>query len=179
MFKSYRKGDANDADTYVAAVGAVLAEFDAEVIRRVTDPVHGLPRKLKWMPTVAEVGDECERVTAIVRGERIVAERAAQGFRWIDDRSNGKLGFYNDQGQRWEHRQKAIPPPKPLAIERMPLVERALAGAVQHIPAEMPLAPDDGRHAARIADELARRKTINTQRAAEGQVTDTEGSQPQ
>lgn len=60
MFGCYRKGDANDADTYVAAVAAVLACYSPDVIRRVTDPRSGLPRRLNFMPTVKEVMDECE-----------------------------------------------------------------------------------------------------------------------
>lgn len=60
MFGCYRKGDANDPDTYVAAVAAVLAGYDLEVIRKVTDPRFGLPRRLSWMPTVKEVADACD-----------------------------------------------------------------------------------------------------------------------
>lgn len=60
MFGCYRKGDANDADTYVAAVSAVLAGYSLDVIRLVTDPRSGLPRRHSFMPTVKEVADECE-----------------------------------------------------------------------------------------------------------------------
>src|SRR3990167_5280588 len=60
LFGCYRRGDANDPDTYVAAVTAVLAHFSAEVVKAVTDPYSGLPgRKSEsgWtgMPDVAEV----------------------------------------------------------------------------------------------------------------------------
>lgn len=60
MFGCYRKGDANDPDTYVQAIAGVLADYDTEIIRKVTDPRYGLPRRLQWMPTVFEVADECE-----------------------------------------------------------------------------------------------------------------------
>jgi hypothetical protein len=71
MFGCYRKGDANDADTYVAAVSAVLTGYSPSVIHRVTDPRSGLPRRYSFMPTVKEVVDECEaeekRLDAIKR----------------------------------------------------------------------------------------------------------------
>ncbi len=60
MFGCYRKGDANDPETYTAAVTAILAEYSPEVIKRITDPRSGLPRKLKWLPTVAEVSEACD-----------------------------------------------------------------------------------------------------------------------
>lgn len=60
MFGCYRKGDANDPDTYVAAIAAILADYENEVIRQVTDPRYGLPRRLSFMPTAKEVADACE-----------------------------------------------------------------------------------------------------------------------
>jgi hypothetical protein len=61
MFGCYRTGDANDPETYTAAVAAVLAEYSPEVVCAVTDPRKGLPRKLKWLPSVAEVAEACEQ----------------------------------------------------------------------------------------------------------------------
>lgn len=60
MFGCYRKGDAHDPDTYVAAVAAVLAEYPDDTIWTVTDPRAGLPSKVSWLPTVKEVRDACE-----------------------------------------------------------------------------------------------------------------------
>jgi hypothetical protein len=60
MFGCYRKGDANDPEMYTTAIAAVLAEYPADIVRRVTDPVRGLPTKLNWLPTVAEVVKECD-----------------------------------------------------------------------------------------------------------------------
>jgi len=55
----YRTGDANDPETYVAAVTAVLARYPEEVITAVTHPVTGLPSKKGWLPTVKEVSEAC------------------------------------------------------------------------------------------------------------------------
>lgn len=109
LMGAYRKGEAQDPDTYVTAIGAVLADFDEEVIRRVTDPVRGLPRKIGWLPQIKEVAEECERIARVVKGERLIAERETAGFRWIDDRANSRLGFYNDRGDKYG---------EPLCIER-------------------------------------------------------------
>ena len=101
MFGSCRSGEANDPATYVAAVTAVLAEFEEAVIFRVTDPVRGLPRKIGWLPQIKEVAEECEHMARVVKGERIIAERKKDGFRWIEDKGGGRLGFYNDRGEKY------------------------------------------------------------------------------
>ncbi len=101
MFGSYRSGEANDPVTYVAAITAVLAEFEEAVIFRVTDPVHGLPRKIGWLPQIKEVAEECEHMARVVKGERIIAECEKAGFRWIDDELSGRHGYYNDRGDKY------------------------------------------------------------------------------
>jgi hypothetical protein len=55
----YRTGDANDPETYVAAVTAVLSHYPEEVITAVTHPVSGLPSKKGWLPTIKEVTEAC------------------------------------------------------------------------------------------------------------------------
>lgn len=55
----YRTGDANDPETYVAAVTAILARYPEEVITAVTHPATGLPAKTSWLPTIKEVTDAC------------------------------------------------------------------------------------------------------------------------
>lgn len=65
MFGCYRRGDANDPDTYVAAIASVLSRYDLDVIREVTDPFSGIPSRKKengysGLPDVADVKDACE-----------------------------------------------------------------------------------------------------------------------
>jgi hypothetical protein len=60
----YRTGDANDPQTYVAAITAVLARFPRDVITSITHPVTGLPSKKDWLPTVKEVFDACHAAYA-------------------------------------------------------------------------------------------------------------------
>jgi hypothetical protein len=81
MFGCYRKGDANDPDTYTAAIAAVLAEYPAEVIKAVTDPRTGLPRKVSWLPTVKEVSDACD---AEKKHQSNMALLESRGWKFID-----------------------------------------------------------------------------------------------
>jgi len=60
LFGCYRTGDANDPETYVAAIAAILARYPEEVMTAVTHPATGLPSKKGWLPTVKEVADACD-----------------------------------------------------------------------------------------------------------------------
>jgi hypothetical protein len=59
MFGCFRKGEANDPETYTAGVAAVLAEYDRDVIEYVTDPRTGLPSSTDFHPTIKEVREAC------------------------------------------------------------------------------------------------------------------------
>ena len=83
MFGCYRKGDANDPDTYVAAITATLARYPEDVIRDVTHPATGLPTQKDFLPTVKEVFTACE---AIMRPRREAEARRARIARQIAER---------------------------------------------------------------------------------------------
>lgn len=84
LFGCYRKGEANDPDTYVAAITAVLSRYPRDVIRTVTHPAKGLPVRTNFLPTVKEVFDACEEIeqprreaeARKKRTEKQIAERA-------------------------------------------------------------------------------------------------------
>lgn len=72
LFGCYRRGDANDPDTYVAAITAVLSRYDAELIREVTDPNTGIitsEKFMTFMPNAGELKIYCDGVAA--RRERL------------------------------------------------------------------------------------------------------------
>jgi hypothetical protein len=71
----YRTGDANDPETYVTAVVAVLERYPVEIICAVTAPATGLASKSKWLPAVAEIRDACED---LVRTTKYAREWEAQ-----------------------------------------------------------------------------------------------------
>jgi hypothetical protein len=83
LFGCYRKGDANDPETYSAAITAILAEYEPEVIQRVTDPRTGIPRQIKFLPNPAEVAEACDKARAAIKNERKVAQL---GYVWVEDR---------------------------------------------------------------------------------------------
>ncbi len=69
----YRRGDANDPDTYVAAITATLARYPEDVIKAVTHPASGLPVQKDFLPTVREVYLACEEADR-PRCERLARE---------------------------------------------------------------------------------------------------------
>jgi hypothetical protein len=67
LFGSYRRGDANDPDAYVAAIAAVLSLYDTDLIREVTDPRTGIctsEKYMSFMPNAGELRVYCEGVAA-------------------------------------------------------------------------------------------------------------------
>jgi hypothetical protein len=72
LFGSYRRGDANDPDRYVAAIAKVLSSHDTDLIREVTDPETGISATEKFMtfmPNAGELKVYCDAVAA--RRDRI------------------------------------------------------------------------------------------------------------
>jgi hypothetical protein len=72
LFGCYRRGDANDPDTYVAAIAAVLSGYDTDLIREVTDPRTGIctaEKFMSFMPNAGELKVYCDGVAA--RRDRI------------------------------------------------------------------------------------------------------------
>lgn len=72
LFGCYRRGDANDPDTYVAAIAAVLSVYDADLIREATDPRTGIcttEKYMSFMPNAGELKVYCDGVAA--RRDRI------------------------------------------------------------------------------------------------------------
>ena len=78
MFGCYRKGDAHDPDTYAAAISSILAEYPEAVVRYVTDPRTGIPRKLKFLPSVAEVAEACDHEWGL---RKVIGEAKLAQFR--------------------------------------------------------------------------------------------------
>jgi hypothetical protein len=60
MFACYRRDDANDPEMYVMAIAAVLGQYPRSIVEYATDPRSGLPSKLKWPPSAAEVTEFCD-----------------------------------------------------------------------------------------------------------------------
>jgi hypothetical protein len=65
------------------AVAATLAEYPKEVVQHVTDPRSGLPAKLKFLPSVAEVREACEDHWMLVKARQELIEK---GWRYVGGR---------------------------------------------------------------------------------------------
>jgi hypothetical protein len=67
LFGCYRRGDANDPETYVAAITRVLSSYNADLIREVTDPLTGIQTTEKYMTFMPQSGElkvYCDSVAA-------------------------------------------------------------------------------------------------------------------
>jgi len=83
MLACYRLPDAGDPEVFVAAVAAVFSHYPPEIAQRVADPVSGLPAKSKWIPSVAEVREACDRL----HGENLrMAQSDARRHRQLAER---------------------------------------------------------------------------------------------
>lgn len=64
MLSCYRSSEASDPETFVTAVAAILARYPQSIAACVANPSVGLPSRSKWLPSVAEVREDCERLMA-------------------------------------------------------------------------------------------------------------------
>ncbi|HVI27512.1 hypothetical protein [Hansschlegelia sp.] len=71
----YPRNQADDPDTYATAVAAVLGDYPERVVKRVTDPRIGVARSVKFLPSIAEISDVCEREAKKGGDVRRMAER--------------------------------------------------------------------------------------------------------
>jgi hypothetical protein len=74
----YRAGEAADPEVYTGAIIAVLSDYSLDVVRRVVDPRSGMPSRLQWLPTVAEVKRACEEIDGPMRRAREWDRRAKE-----------------------------------------------------------------------------------------------------
>jgi hypothetical protein len=74
MAACYRRDDAIDPEIYAGAMASVLMEYPIEIVEHVMDPRTGIPRKLKWLPSIAEVADACDAAKEAQRKARMPAK---------------------------------------------------------------------------------------------------------
>ena len=78
----YPARDLNDPETYAKAMTALMAAYPKDFLKRVCDPVTGLPSKLKFLPTLADVREaldlEASRRAKIIANARYVLDQAAK-----------------------------------------------------------------------------------------------------
>lgn len=67
----YRRDEAADPEIYIASAARVFMAYPLAVARQACDPVLGIPGKVQWLPSVAEIKAFCDRVTAERAGEEM------------------------------------------------------------------------------------------------------------
>lgn len=80
----------NDPDTYLRALTALLGSYPSDVVQAVVDPRSGLPSRLKWLPTIAEVKEACEREMAPIYREREFQKQREEMARMLPAPSSGE-----------------------------------------------------------------------------------------
>ena len=115
LFGSYRTGDANDANTYVAAIAATLARFPAGVITAVTHP-SGLATKYSWLPSVKEVFDTCQETVEPIKQNEARLKRIAEQMEMRERQDRGEKPTLEQlkakYGENWGLTPKETPPLK-------------------------------------------------------------------
>lgn len=89
MFGFYRRDEANDPETYASGVAAILSDYPRSIIEYVTDARTGIPSKLKWPPSPAEVKEACEAELARMRRMQQPASRVRRSTYEAPDRRPG------------------------------------------------------------------------------------------
>ena len=64
----YRKDDVNDPQVYVRALAGLLGSYPFAVSRKVAHPYEGLPSRLKFLPSIAEVREALDAEDRRQRG---------------------------------------------------------------------------------------------------------------
>ena len=87
LFSYYRKDEVANARMFFTGIVAVFTDYSPDVVRYITDPRTGLQRRIKFLPSIAEIVEACdERVVEIAKQE---------------------------EGKRWKARKVAEPQPMP------------------------------------------------------------------
>lgn len=101
----YRTGEANDPETYVAAIAAILARYPQEVVTAVTHPATGLPSKKNWLPTVKEVVDACDELHEPIRQNELRLKRIKEQIEMREREERGErptlAQLKEKYGQNW------------------------------------------------------------------------------
>jgi hypothetical protein len=74
----YRAKDFIDVETYLAALVATLARYPAPLVKMAACIENGIPRKHKFVPTIAEVADHLDEISKNLTTAARLARRALQ-----------------------------------------------------------------------------------------------------
>jgi hypothetical protein len=61
LFACYRAAEASEPKVYMAACERILRCYPERVAQAVCDPLDGLPSQSKFLPSIAEIKEACEK----------------------------------------------------------------------------------------------------------------------
>ena len=97
----YRKSDCADPEVFTAGVTAILSRYPERVVAKVCDPRSGIPFTSKFLPTLSEIGEACEREDARLRRDQETdARRAEQLAREIEAQERKRTPEYETELER-------------------------------------------------------------------------------
>lgn len=100
LFACYRKAEASEPEIYLAAASRILQCYSEDVVRSVCDPVNGLPSKLKFLPSIAEIKEACEKANGSWRAPD--GTLSPQGY-VFDSTKIGGINFLAESRNRKFH----------------------------------------------------------------------------
>lgn len=72
----YPAREVNNAKVFAAGMTALFVAYPQDLVKRVCDPVRGLPSRLKWLPTIADAREALD-------AEKLRRDRIAANARWV------------------------------------------------------------------------------------------------
>ena len=171
---AYRLNQYADPESFMMQVAAVFSGYSDAVLVRATDPTlrDCIQRTHKWPPSLAELSDALDAAAKAIETEQFIAERERQGFAWVNDPANNRIGFYNAAGQRYGDpqsvRQIAGPTVGPERVQALLVTLKT-----NKVPAKPVYEPprDNGHHERVAADIEARRARREAEQATKKEGT--------
>ena len=90
LIRGYPNGGANAGDGYIGALAAVLGQYPRQVALKCADPLRGVSRETKFLPTVADLVAWCEKETEPLRRDVDRENRIAEQFRLTEEWKNAE-----------------------------------------------------------------------------------------
>jgi hypothetical protein len=149
----YPAREVHDAKAYAAGMTAVLMAHPADFVRRVCDPARGLPSRLKWLPTLADV-------TEAITAERNRRERIASNARYVIAHHDARKREAEEQAEFEANRPSAEDRARQVAeamarLKAMPIAEPPKVSQPGWKPSPELMADLDRRKAVRLAEQQA------------------------
>jgi len=106
----YRRDEANNPEIYSAAIAAIFEGYSQVVVERAADPRTGIASQYKFLPTVAEVREFCDREA---QRQRLMAQEPIRRYVpvykkppgsdfWPMYEKHGRpIGRFEEAGDKW------------------------------------------------------------------------------